>query len=587
MCGIFGYVGVKKIEASTVLAGLKSLEYRGYDSWGLVVSSNNALRVRKQVGKIGDAVVDDLPPTELAFGHTRWATHGGVTEANAHPHLDCSERIAVVHNGIFENYAEVRAELIKKGHTFKSETDTEVIAHLIEEHARTLPFSEAVETAYHQMHGLNAIIVTEASTKKLFALKQGSPLIIGFAEEAHYLASDPAALLPFTSEVYFMEDNEMAIVEPQKVSITNLASQQAVEYQKQILPWELEQAVKGQYPHFMIKEIHEQPEILQRIANSDQDYQSIVNQLRDASHSVIMGCGTAAYAAQAAAYLFSHVAQFDLRWAVASEWEHWQALLPPKSTILALSQSGETMDLIEPVKIAQQNSTHIIALVNVFGSTLFRLADQQVVIGAGPEKAVASTKAFTGKIAHLIRLAYTLAGKEDEGRDVLKQAIQSIQQLLLPTHIDTIKQLATDLAEQEHIYIIGRGLSFPASLEAALKIKEISYIHAESLLAGELKHGPLALIQPGTPCIVFAPKDSTYSATLNSAAELKARGGKVIGVSHQPSDIFDTFIEVPSAGVATLLPNVVFAQLLSYYLSVHLRLDPDMPRNLAKSVTVK
>ncbi len=604
MCGIFGYVGHKNNAASIVLEGLKSLEYRGYDSWGVAVvptanTTNNPIRtnkriytnkiiVKKKIGKIGDATVGDMPKASLAFGHTRWATHGGVTDLNAHPHLDCTGTIALIHNGIFENYLEVKSKLLAKGHVFVSDTDTEVTVHLIEEYAKTMMFTKAVQRAFNDMEGLDAIIAVNNKDHQLVAVRNGSPLVIGFGDGENYLASDAAALLPYTRQVHFLEDDEMAIVTDDNVNIYHARTGETIYPKKQHLNWTIDQVQKGSFKDFMLKEIYEQPGLLSDIATTSlAQSQKLASSIQKAKDAYMVGCGSASYVCLAGSYLFSKIAKRHINWAIGSEFGYHLDFLSKNSLVIALSQSGETMDTLESVKKARERGAKIFALVNVLGSTLYRLSDYKMLVGVGPEKAVASTKALTGKLAHLILLAYTVCGKPRNGQIIVEKAAVASRALLSKKSIDGIKSLAKTFSLCEHMYVIGRGLSYPASLETALKIKEISYIHAEGMAAGELKHGPLALVEKGTPCIAFLPNDETYGANLAGAMEMKARGGTIIGVSHKPHEIFDYYIPVEDAKEGTIIPNIIFGQLFAYYLTLERGHDPDKPRNLAKSVTVK
>lgn len=601
MCGIFGYIGSRGDAVQLVFEGLKSLEYRGYDSWGVAVINANSVPIRsgsgtnvspkitvkKKAGKIGNNNVDDLPGGSIAIGHTRWATHGGVTDLNAHPHLDCSGKIAVIHNGIFENYEKFKNKLVKSGHKFKSETDTEIIAHLLE--------NSNLRAVFNKMEGLNAVISINSAKNEIVAIRNGSPLVIGFGNsklpagrQETFLASDASALLPYTKRVYFLEDNEIAILTEKSVIIKNVKTGKNKEMKTQHLNWKVSQGEMGKYPNFMLKEIYEQPKIINAIVlQGSVPCMKAANEIKKAKGVYLIGCGTASYAAIAGTYLFSKIAKRHINFAIGSEFGYHLDFLNEDSLIIPISQSGETMDILESVKKAKEKKAKILSLVNVFGSSLFRLSDQKILIGAGPEKAVASTKALTGMLAHLILLAYSLDGGIKEGQKVLNKSIKSTKKVLSNKSIKTIKKLVNKIYRANHIFAIGRGLSYPAALETALKIKEISYIHAEGLAAGELKHGPLALIEKGTPCIAFLPNDETYGANLAGAMEMKARGGFIIGVSYKPHEVFDYYIPVDDAGVGTIIPNVVFAQLFAYYLTVKKGLDPDKPRNLAKSVTVK
>lgn len=580
MCGIFGYIGKRNDASRLVFEGLKNLEYRGYDSWGVAVSSEGKIFVKKKAGKIGTANVNNLPAGNIAIGHTRWATHGGVTNINAHPHLDCKGNIAVIHNGIFENYELFKKKLIAAGHKFVSETDTEVISHLLE--------TTSLRTVFNKMEGLNAVIAVNAKEKSIVVARNGSPICIGFGKGENFLASDASALLPYTKNVYFLEDDQMAIINQNKVTVFNIKNNKNVKYKKTKLNWKLTQGEKGKYPFYMLKEIYEQPQIIGNIASNFLAQANKITQLiKKAKGVYLVGCGTASYACLTGEYLFSKVAQKHVNFSVGSEFGYHLDFLNKESLVLAVSQSGETMDILESAKKAKEKNAKIVSLVNVLGSSLYRLSDFKMLIGVGPEKAVASTKAFTGMVSHLILLAYNLANRFQDGQKVLMEAVKSTKEALSPKIIKKIIILAKKIMNKEHIYVIGRGISYPASLETALKIKEISYIHAEGLAAGELKHGPLALIEAGTPCIAFLPDDETYGANLAGAMEMKARGGFVIGISFKPHEVFDYFIPVSDAKEATIIPNVIVGQLLAYYLTIQKGLDPDKPRNLAKSVTVK
>jgi glucosamine--fructose-6-phosphate aminotransferase (isomerizing) len=587
MCGIFGYVGYRKNAPKLVLDGLKSLEYRGYDSWGVAVVTTDKIFVKKKAGKIGAANVNELPSSTQAFGHTRWATHGGVTDINAHPHLDCTGGIAVIHNGIFENYEKFKIDLIKKDHKFISETDTEVIPHLIEDFEKKQSFSESVRKTFNLMEGLNAIIAIDRQSQEIIAARNGSPLVIGFGKNENFLASDASALLPYTKQVYFLEDGEMAIITDKSVNISDAKTGKTRKIKIQKLNWKIAQGEKGKFPNFMIKEIYEQPKILSEIAVNSSQEVGMAKIIKKSRGAYLTGCGSASYACLAGQYLFSKIAKRHINFAIGSEFGYHLDFLNKDSLVIAVSQSGETMDILESIKKAKEKHAKIACLTNVFGSSLYRMSDYKMQIGAGPEKAVASTKALTGMLAHLILLAYALNGGVKEGQKVLDKAVESTKKILSDKSIKSVGKLANKISMSKNIYVIGRGLSYPTALETALKIKEISYIHAEGLAAGELKHGPLALIEKGTPCIAFLPDDETYGANLAGAMEMKARGGLIIGVSFKPHEVFDYFVKIDDAREATIIPNIVFAQLLAYFLTVKKGLDPDKPRNLAKSVTVK
>lgn len=601
MCGIFGYIGSKNNAADIVLDGLKLLEYRGYDSWGIAAKGEsgklkvenhdgNGFIVEKHVGKIGNVKLSSQFSTlhsQLAIGHTRWATHGGVSDKNAHPHLDCKKEIAVVHNGIIENFIDLRNDLLKKGHTFVSETDTEVFVHLVEENIKTSGFATAVRDAFGRISGLNAVVVAYAPSQEIIAAKTGSPLVVGKAKDGLYISSDISGVIKHTRDVLFVKDNEMVIL-GKELQLISLKNGKKIEPSFETITWSIEEAEKGSYEHFMLKEIYEQPKVIRNIA---QNYGDQVNQFANIIHEAygtfFIAAGTAYHAALAGTYLFSKIAHKHINTAVASEFNYLEDFLTDKTLVIALSQSGETIDVIEPLNRAKRKGSYIAAVVNSLGSTIYRLADYKLLLGAGPEKAVASTKAYIAKLAILFMLSYSMIEKRDKSKRLLLQVADEIERLLMPENRDVIQHIAKKLQNIEHLYTVGRGASYPSALEAALKIKEVSYIHTEGLAGGELKHGTIALITKGTPCLVFAPLDETYGAMLSNAMEIKSRGGVIIGIGPKKSDIFDYWIEVKDIGDATVIAQIVPAQLLAYFLSALRGNDPDKPRNLAKSVTVK
>lgn len=592
MCGIFGYIGKRSDAPKIVFEGLKRLEYRGYDSWGVATRSwkqetGNKIFVEKHVGKIGDSNLRSKIlnlRSSLALGHTRWATHGGVTESNAHPHLDCSGSIAIVHNGIVENYLGLKKGLRKK-HKFISETDTEVIAHMIEEDVKENSLHVAVQKVFNKLSGLNAIVVM--ANGQLVAAKNGSPLVVGTGHDGYFIASDAAALLPHTKRVIFLGDNQIVNMGGNGIAVFDLHSGRKVKPAIEVLAWKAQEAALGNFPHFMLKEIYEQPRVIRNIAeNYIDEITSLCNLIRKARGIFLIGAGTAFHACLAGTYLFSKIAREHVNTVVASEFNYLEDFLNKKSLIIALSQSGETIDVVEPLKRAKEKGAKIAALVNNVGSTIWQMADFRMELGVGPEIAVASTKAYIAKLAILLLTVYGLAGKLTEGRKLLSATANEVERILFEAR-DEFKKIAKVLAKHDHIFTIGRGLSYQTALEAALKIKEVSYVHAEGLAAGELKHGPIALIAKGTPCIVFAPKDETYSPMISNATEIKARGGLIIGVSPVNHVVFDYWIKVKDLGPASIIPNVVPSQLFGYYLALEKGLDPDKPRNLAKSVTVK
>lgn len=579
MCGIFAIKSSKKDSAEQVFLGLSDIEYRGYDSWGIAVWDGKGFTIKRQIGFLPKQV--SLPASFLSLGHTRWATHGGVTAANAHPHTDCTGKLVVVHNGIVENYLELKAKLTK--HKFKSETDTEVIAHLIEDSLRTTKnLTKAVYKVFKKLKGLNAIVVSDG--QEIVAAKLGSPLVVGVSDDSFYLASDPNAILPHTRKLLFLEDNYLVSLgtELNLYNSTNLARLKPKFIE---VDWEHNKADLARYKHFLEKEINEQPAVLRAIAKNSQEIEKVAQLIKRAHGTFLIACGSASYSCLLGVYLLSKIAKRHVNFSIGSEFNYIQDYLTSKSLLIAVSQSGETIDVVEPVGNAKKRGTKIVSLVNVLGSTLYRMADFPVLLNAGMEKAVCSTKALSAMFAHMVILAYTVAGRPKEGEKVVLNSAREIESIL--SRKTQIKKLADKIAKQKNIFILGRGLSYPVALESTLKIKENAYIHAEGFAGGELKHGVIALIDKGTPVLVFVPNDETKEAILANATEVKARGAFVIGVGPEKSPVFDYFFRVKDVGASSVIPHPVFAQLLSYYLALKLGKNPDKPRNLAKSVVVR
>ena len=592
MCGIFGYVGIRDDAPQLVLAGLKKLEYRGYDSWGIAAKDNGRVQLEKRVGKIGDAVTT-LRPSHVGLGHTRWATHGGVTDANAHPHVDCTGRLAIIHNGIIQNFRELHHELTARDHTFRSDTDTEVVAHLVEEELENAADGPqrlvlALMAAFRRLTGLNAVAALDVASGHLAAAKSGSPLTLGWTEGGALLASDYSALLEHTREMTFLDEHQAALLTPDGIEVYDVTTGQAITPIVNVVAWKAEAADLAGFPDFMTKEIHEQPDVLRRIARERvADAEALAHLIEAATETHLVGCGTAAHAALAGQYLLARVAGRRAFFANGSEFGYLERFLGPGALAIALSQSGETIDILDSMRTAKARGVELAALVNVEGSSLYRLADHAILLGAGPERCVLATKSFTAKLGILLLTAHALIGQTAVAQALLERAASEIEALLGDWRRDFIRQIAERIYRQEHLYVIGRGPSYPQALEAALKVKEVSYVHAEGFAGGELKHGVIALIEPGTPCLVLAPDDETRDDVISGAMEVRARGGHIIGVSPRPDPAFDDHIPVADVGEASGLVQAVPGQLLGYYLALLRGHDPDKPRNLAKSVTVK
>lgn len=585
MCGIFGVINDTSNQASqTVLTGLKKLEYRGYDSWGIALKTpgSDEVLIDKHIGKIG-AAQTTLPAGTIAIGHTRWATHGGVTDANAHPHLDCTKRIAVIHNGIVENYQELESELRQKGHSFISETDTEIIAHLIEEERKANSLFQSTLNAFKKLVGSNAIVVLDGQTGEVVVCRNGSPLVIGITEDSTYIASDATALLDKTDRVYFMDDNEAIYIKQTHVELFSLDTEIGKKITFKKIDWKAEAAEKGGFAHFALKEISEQERTVPHVLlNKSTNLMTIAQLIKDGYKPVLIACGSASYCGLAAQYIFADLGIEALNYG-AYEYAPFARLADRKTLVFAISQSGETADTLLAVKDAKKNGALIVSVINAPGSTLERLSDYLLPVEAGPEIAVVSTKGFTAQLATFFALHNVLKqGKSDQFIHTFSEWIQKKE--LHETTLNCAKQLL----KSEHIYLIGKHINYPAALEFALKLKETSYMHAESFASGELKHGVISLIQSGTPCIVLTANDSIQKEVVSSAIELKSRGGYIIGVGPMNNKAFDYFIETPDSGpLYSIFYNVVVGQLLGYYLGVGRGADPDKPRNLAKSVTVK
>ncbi len=590
MCGIFAYLGPQNNASEIAITGLKKLEYRGYDSWGVAALDREQIASYKQVGKISSYNPGDhtFNPSHLAIGHSRWATHGGITEANAHPHFNSAKSIAIVHNGIIENYAKIKADLETRGYHFVSETDSETIAHLIDSHLPTHTLEEAIKLTMSELEGRYAILIIKKDEQKIIAARRGSPLIVGIGKQEFYIASDIPAFLEHTNQVNYLDDDQMVVIDHRGPQYFDLKTNSPVEKRLITIDWLASTAEKGKYPHFMIKEIMEQQETIRRAVEQDNDeIQKIASAIENAYGTYLVGCGTAGKVCLAATYLFSRIAQRHVNFAVGSEFSSLQHFIKDRSLMIAVSQSGETADTLEAIRAAKTKGAKTLAIINVKGSTMDRESDFSIHLKAGPEQAVASTKATTSQLAILTLLAYACTGQLAEGKRLLLETQSQITDMLNPRYEDHIRSLADLLAEVESIYIIGKGVNYAMALESAIKLQEISYIHAEGFAAGELKHGPLALITTDTPVIALISNDETKQDTINNCQEVKARGAYVIGVASENNPVFDFWIKVPDAGISQGLVNIIPIQLLAYHLGLLRKNDPDMPRNLAKSVTVK
>lgn len=612
MCGIFAYLGDKHDAGRLVVAGLQKLEYRGYDSFGIAEkTANGSYRVTKAVGKVSEFPrKHSFTESVIGFGHTRWATHGGVTRANAHPHTSSDGKIVVVHNGIIENFAELKNELTKKGYKFVSETDTEVIANLIALFRKKYTLPEAVRRAVARFRGRYAFVVGETGSATVVAARRGSPLILGIEKyfsktstgilpkidaKAFYLASDVPAFLEYTSDVVYLDDEELVTIEPSPAGdhfharFFALATGKSIGKRIVTIELHVASAEKGKFAHYMLKEIMEQKETIGRALNQDdRQILKVAQLIKKARGTMLIGCGTAGKVCLSAMYTFARVAKRHVNVIFGSEFPEHASFITKDSLIIAVSQSGETADILEAYNIAKKKHAKTVGVVNVMGSSIARGSNVVLPVNAGPEKAVASTKATTAQLTILTLLAYAVAGRLAEGKTVLREAASQINDMLNPRYAELIALIAQKIHRTKNLYVIGRAENYAMALEASIKLMEVSYIHAQGFAAGELKHGPLALIEKGAPLIAFVPTDDSREDVLGNVQEVKARGGLIIGVSPKnEKKLFDYWIRVPEVGAAQPIVNIIPIQLLAYYLAILRKNNPDMPRNLAKSVTVK
>jgi glucosamine--fructose-6-phosphate aminotransferase (isomerizing) len=609
MCGIFGCIVEKGNVAKQIHEGLKRLEYRGYDSVGEATLYQGRLFMKKDQGKIDEVHkkhnLDDLPG-RLGIGHTRWATHGAPLQINAHPQVDCSEQIAVVHNGIIENFADLRLELENRGHIFKSKTDTEVIPHMIEESLKNEPslsLTEAVAEVARRLEGSYAIaVISTKGPDCMVCARNESPLVIGVNRNQVYFASDIPAFLPLTNKAIIVNDGELVTLSSEGFEIKKIADLATVSREPKIIDWTPEMAVKQGYPHFMLKEIQEQPSCLRNTLRIQEHYADLMSTFLDRAHEVyLIACGTSYHACLAASYMFSKLAFLTTYPVIGSEFvEQHGKSVNIDSTILAVSQSGETADTLASVNHARQRAATILGLTNVIGSTLTRVSRVYIGQQSGPEIGVAATKTFTSQLSVMAQLALRLAKKrgkvsQDE-MDYLAERLCTLPdtvQAVISAQEKKVKQIARNYKDAKTFFFLGRGISTATAYEGRLKLMEIAYVPAIAFPAGESKHGPISLIEPSFPVVFICPKDDTHKTLIGNIMELKARGASIIAVIEEGDEeiksLAEEYIEIPR-GIPEILspiPYVVPLQLLAYYMAVEKGYNPDTPRNLAKSVTVK
>ncbi|PSR55190.1 glutamine--fructose-6-phosphate transaminase (isomerizing) [Adhaeribacter arboris] len=611
MCGIVAYVGYREA-CPIIIKGLKRLEYRGYDSAGIALLNGN-LNVYKKKGKVSELenfISDKNTHSHIGMGHTRWATHGEPNDVNAHPHYSSSKKIAIIHNGIIENYGSLKQHLINKGYEFHSDTDSEVFINLIEDirENSNISLAEAVRLALHEVVGAYAIVViSHDSPNQLIAARKGSPLVIGVGKDEFFLASDATPIIEYTNEVVYLNDYELAVIRDGKLDIRTREDVSQTPY-IQKLELELESIEKGGYPHFMLKEIFEQPRsILDSMRgrlvaeNSHLVMASVIefeNKFKNADRILIVACGTSWHAGLVAEYLIEEFARVPVEVEYASEFRYRNPIIKEGDIVIAISQSGETADTLAAIELAKSKGAMIFGVCNVVGSSIARATDAGAYTHAGPEIGVASTKAFTAQVTVLTLLAMMIAEKRGTiETSTLRQLMLEMEQI--PTKVEKALQLDTEIKVISEIFkdaanflYLGRGFNFPVALEGALKLKEISYIHAEGYPAAEMKHGPIALIDANMPVVVIATKDSSYEKIVSNIQEVKARKGRIIAIVTEGDavipDMAEFVIEVPDTHEAlTPLLSVIPLQLLSYHIAVMRGCNVDQPRNLAKSVTVE
>ena len=609
MCGIFGCVLKEENAAPLIHSSLKRLEYRGYDSVGIATISDGKLFIKKDSGKIDEVHkivnLDDMPGS-IGIGHTRWATHGAPLKVNSHPHVDCEGEIAVVHNGIIENFMELRSELQNLGHTFVSKTDTEVMPHLIEETLKQNPnltLQQAVLASLKRIEGSYAFaIISTREPNKIICARNESPLVLGINGKGVFCASDIPAFLEVTNKAVMINNGELVILTADGYEIRKISDNSPVTRDPITVEWTAEMAVKQGYPHFMIKEIHEQPETLRNTLRIQDHYLDLLATFLDRANEVfLVACGTSYHACLAASYMFSKLAFLPTFPVYASEFlEQCGKSVNIDSTLLAVSQSGETADTIAAVSCAQQRAATVLSLTNVIGSTMTRISRVYIGTQAGPEIGVAATKTFTSQLSVLAQLALKLAKKrgkisQDE-IDCLEENLKKMPEdveTIVRTQEQKIKKIAKKYVDSKVFFFLGRGISTATAFEGRLKLMEIAYIPAIAFPAGESKHGPISLIEEGFPVVFICPRDDTHKTVIGNIMEMKARGAHIIAIIEEGDaeikSLADDYIEVPK-GIPSILSPIPFAvplQLLAYYTALEKGFDPDMPRNLAKSVTVK
>ena len=608
MCGIVGYIG-DRAASPILLEGLGRLEYRGYDSAGVAVQNGTGIHVHKLAGRVG--ALNTLMSSQVVcgsagIGHTRWATHGAPTTRNAHPHTDCTGRIALVHNGIIENADALRTALERSGHTFRTDTDTEVLAHLIEDAPGDALEARVLSALSHVVGTYGLAIMSADEPRKLVVARQGSPVLVGIGDGEYFVASDASAVLEHTRSVVYLDDGDVAVVTPEGYRVLD-ADLREQERRVDDIDWELEAIELAGYPHFMLKEICEQPETVRSTLRGRLLFDEGTARLdglnltpeecADIKRIVMVGCGTSWHAALAGRWVLERLARIPVEVEYASEYRYRPQFSLPGTITIAISQSGETADTLEAMRAARAAGSPVFGIVNAVGSTIAREADGGIYLHAGPEIGVASTKAFTSQIVALLMLGLYLGRQRgltlEQGQQIVTELGRLPGLVCRALELEPeVRTLAAELVDADNVLYLGRGVNFPVALEGALKLKEISYIHAEGYPAAEMKHGPIALIEKDMPVIVVAPRDEVYGKVLSNMQEVKARGGKVIAITTEGNGAagpaVDRELRVPATSpLLSPIVTTIPLQLLAYHIAVLRGCDVDRPRNLAKSVTVE
>ncbi len=591
MCGIFGYIG-QDSAPSIIHKGLKRLEYRGYDSWGISIIDKDKIRTIKDVGHLPEEIAQKKLFSTIGIGHTRWATHGGITVTNAHPHFSKDRSFVIAQNGIVENYLELKEELESKEYEFETNVDTEVIVKLVEEGIKKgINLRNSLISAFKQLEGRNTVIVLDLKDKRILAIRNGSPLILGIKKDEIFLASDPLAFNQFTTEIVEVNNGELIEIEKGKFKIFDIDNNKYIDRESKIEKLLDIDIDKGKYAHYMLKEIvQQQHTILKATEYTEKELKPLIKQLNNAENIYTIGAGTAGFSADQIAYYLRKISKKSAISIKSYETESYLDLITSKDVVIVLSQSGETADTLEAIELFKEKGAYIASVINMPGSTLSRISDIFFMSKAGSEICVASTKVFTSQISFGYLISKTLIGEFNEAKKELSSLSSNLESYFTKERFKDIENIANKLVNKEHFFILGKGQNFHIAQEGALKIKEISYKHFEGFAAGELKHGVIALIEKGSPVISIISNDMNRKDMISATYEVKARGALTIGIGDMDFEnekCFDYFIDVAKTEELKAISNVIPFQLISYFLAKALGNNIDKPRNLAKSVTVK